>query len=99
MTGATRKISNVQLLDSVSINHGAGLLSDSINDTRLRDYHRSLDKKGKAHFALVSAIVSSHSRMNTIERDGDVVKLYSEAQRSVEADRATLISLPMRGTQ
>jgi len=91
MPGATRRLSNVNLLSSVSINHSAGLLRDSMNDRRLPDYHKSLDRKGKDQYRLVEAIVSSpYTKMDEIKRAGDVLKLYAEARRDVEADRASL---------
>jgi hypothetical protein len=80
----------VQLLDSVVKNHDAGLLVETINDVRLRDYQKNLDKSGKAQFTAVATIVASHSKMNSIQRASDVMRLYAEAQRSVEADHATL---------
>jgi hypothetical protein len=90
MPGATRKLSSVRLLDSVSLNHSAGLLRESINDRRFSDYYKYLDKKGNNHYRLVEVIVSSPSRMDEIKRAGDVLKLYAKAQRAVEADRASL---------
>ena len=90
MPGATRKLSSVRLLDSVSLSHSAGLLRESINDRRFSDYYKSLDKNGKDYYRLVEAIVSSPSRMDEIKRAGDVLKLYAEAQRVVEAGRASL---------
>ncbi len=90
MPGATRRLSNVNLLHSVSLNHSAGLLRDSMNDRRFSEYRKSLDRKGKDHCRLVEAIISSPSKMDEIKRAGDVLKLYAEAQRAVEADRASL---------
>ena len=43
-------MSSVNLLDSVSMNHAAGLLRDSMNDRRFSKYQKSLDKKGKVHY-------------------------------------------------
>ncbi len=52
MPGGTRKLSNVNLLDSVSMNHVTGLLRDSMNDRRFSNYRKSLDKKGEFNTAL-----------------------------------------------
>jgi len=72
------------------MNHVTGLLRDSMNDRRFLNYHKSLDTKGKIQYRAVEAIISSHSRMDEIIRASDVLKLYGEAQRAVEADRAKL---------
>ena len=57
MSGASRKLSNVHLLESVSMNHSAGLLRESMNNKQFSDYHKSLNRKGKDHCRLEEAIV------------------------------------------
>jgi hypothetical protein len=56
----------------------------------MKSYQKSLDKNGKYHFKLMESIISLPSKIDAIKRAGDVMKLYNEAQRAVEADRATL---------
>jgi hypothetical protein len=88
MPGATRKLSNVNLLTSVSAN--AQLLLECVNDRRVHDYYKSLNAKGKLLFKRVEAAIRSSSMMNQIQAAGELLKLYAEGQRAVEADRATL---------
>ncbi len=47
-------------------------------------------RKGKKQYRTVKTIVASPSRMDDIKRATNVIKLYEEAQRVVETDRATL---------
>ena len=72
------------------MNYSVGLLRESIRDRRFQKYTRKLDKTIKGQNPEAEAIVSSPSWMDAIKRSGDVTKSHEEAQRAVEADRATL---------
>ncbi len=65
---------NAKLLYSISTKHFARLLRESIKDRRYSDYILNLDKKGKGQYREVESIVLSPSRMDEINRFGDVPK-------------------------